>query len=267
MLSQSELREALDVASLAASEAADVLRKYWKQLSSVSSKTYPGDLVSEADKEAEEVAIACLHRHFPTYAILAEESGLREGKDHDFQWVIDPLDGTCNYVHSFPIYACSIALCYKRKPILGVIEDPQHDRIFYAAKGLGARCNGSLIQVSKAKNLSDALLLTGFARNHPEQMEYSCVESSKMLQVGHGIRHIGSAVMSLAYIANGMADVFWHRGLQPWDFAAGAVIIEEAGGRVSDLDGKDITLDSLSVFATNGCFHESVLETIRHCCC
>jgi myo-inositol-1(or 4)-monophosphatase len=253
--SQADLQRFLDVATEAALAGGAVLQHYWGNLSNIRQKGRPGDLVTEADKAAEQVVLAVLRRHFPEHAILAEESGSSGMRDSDLLWAVDPLDGTTNYTHQYPFCGCSVGLLIEGQPAVGAIFDPVHNDLFRAAKGLGATCNRQPIGVSHAESLADSLLVTGFAYDRRETIDNNYAEFCQLTQLTQGVRRGGAASIDLAYVACGRLDGYWERGLSPWDMAAGVVLVEEAGGKVTAYDQSPFDIESGRILATNGKIH------------
>ncbi|WP_404788047.1 inositol monophosphatase family protein [Altericista sp. CCNU0014] len=252
------LEEFLDIATEAALSAGAILQSFWGNLESVREKGRPGDLVTEADAAAEAAVITILKRHFPEHQILAEESGHQGDTVSRFLWAIDPLDGTTNYAHQYPFSATSIALLVDGVPQIGVIFDPFHQELFRAARGLGATRNRQSIHVSQTKILSHSLLVTGFAYDRRETADNNYAEFCHLTHLTQGVRRGGSASLDLAYVACGRLDGYWERGLSPWDIAAGIVLVEEAGGRVSAYDRLPLDLASGRILATNGYLHDAL---------
>lgn len=256
-------KDFLDIASQAAQKGGKILKKYWGKLKNVQEKKFSGDLVTEADKESEEVIISLLNRHYPNHTILSEESGLYKAKDKEFTWVIDPLDGTTNYTHQYPFVAVSIGLLWKSQPIVGAVFNPIIREMFLAAKGEGAFLNGKPIKVSKTKSLNQSLLATGFAYDRRDTLDNNYTEFCCLTHFSHGVRRAGSAALDLAYVAAGRLEGFWERGLNPWDIAAGVILIEEAGGKVTSYEGEDLILDSGRILASNGLIHENLILELK----
>lgn len=253
-----DLHRFLDIATEAALAAGGILQSYWGKLEGVEEKGRPGDLVTAADKAAEAEILTILHRHVPNHAILAEESGQQGGSDTPYLWAIDPLDGTTNFAHQYPFSAVSIGLLVNGISQVGVIFDPFHQELFRAARGLGATRNRQAIKVSTTPQLSQSLLVTGFAYDRRETVDNNYAEFCHFTHMTQGVRRGGSASIDLAYVACGRLDGYWERGLSPWDMAAGVVIVEEAGGRVTAYDGSPFDLRSGRILATNGALHEAM---------
>jgi myo-inositol-1(or 4)-monophosphatase len=216
------------------------------------------DLVTEADRASEALILERLRTHFPSHTIVAEESGLHD-KTSDYRWYVDPVDGTTNFAHGYPVYNVTLALEHKGDLIAGVVYDPTRDEMFMAERGSGAYLNNRRIQVSAAARAQDSLFATGF----PTQRRHRDVNVHffyQLAMVTHGIRRSGSAAIDLAYVACGRLDGFWEFGLSPWDMAAGKLLIEEAGGLVTDMKGRPHRLDSVHLLASNGKIHPDTLR-------
>ncbi len=245
------------VAEKAALEAgALLLRSYGKLKSSQIHTKSKNDFVTELDKRSEKLIIAAIRQSFPHHSIQGEESGLTEGEGA--LWIIDPLDGTANYIHQFPMFSVSIGIAVKGVLEAGVIYDPVHHELFSARRGGGAYLNKKPIHVSQVKDLSDALMTTGIPfRGRNRFDEY--ISSFKQISLASsGMRRGGSAALDLAYVACGRLDGFWEINLSSWDIAAGALIIQEAGGKVTDMWGKPGYLDSGDVLASNHKIHSQI---------
>ena len=220
------------------------------------------DFVSEVDHAAEEAIIGVLREAYPAHGILAEESGARDG-DAEFVWVIDPLDGTTNFLHGFPQYCVSIGLLHKGVPNQAVVFDPNRNELFTASKGVGAYLNDRRIRVSKVDKVEDALMGTGFPFREVGQLDdYLRMFRNVTLNCA-GVRRPGAAALDLAWVAAGRIDGFWEIGLSPWDMAAGALLVREAGGLIGDLDGNDTFLDSGRVVASNGKIFGALLQLLK----
>jgi myo-inositol-1(or 4)-monophosphatase len=217
------------------------------------------DLVTEADRASEKLVIERLRRHFPTHSIVAEESGGVAGESTDYCWYVDPLDGTTNFAHGFPMYNVTLALEKAGEIVAGVIFDPERNEMFTCERGAGARLNGAAIHVSGVASIDDALVATGF----PSRKRHQNVNVHfyyQLAMITHGVRRAGAAALDLAYVACGRLDAFWEFGLNPWDMAAGTLLIAEAGGKCSDMHGGPARLRGPHLLADNKLVHESVLE-------
>lgn len=251
-----QLQIFLDIATEAALAAGAVLQGYLGKLEdAVIEKGRPGDLVTAADKASEAVVLEIMHRHFPQHSILAEESGKIGNQDNEFLWAIDPLDGTTNYAHQYPFFAVSIGLLINGVPQVGVIYDPLHDELFRAAAGLGATRNRRPIKVSETSELSKSLLVSGFAYDRRETSDNNYAEFCHLTHLTQGVRRSGAASIDLAHVACGRVDGYWERGLAPWDIAAGIILLQEAGGKITAYDGTEVQIDSGRILATNGYIH------------
>jgi len=216
------------------------------------------DLVTEADRRSEALILERLRRLFPEHGIVAEESGSHPAAS-DYCWYVDPLDGTTNYAHGFPVYCVSMGLACREEVIAGVVFDPTHNDLYAAERGAGAFRNGGPIHVSRIDELSRSLVATGFppfGTNHGLNLEFY----SRFTRLSHGVRRAGSAALDLAWVAAGRFDGFWEMKLNPWDKAAGALLVAEAGGRVSDMHGGPFSLHGDEVLASNGLIHAQMLE-------
>ena len=216
------------------------------------------DLVTEADRASERLVIERLTQHYPSHAIVAEEGGGHESTS-GFRWYVDPLDGTTNFAHSFPCFNVTLALEQQDELIAGVIFDPINEELFTAEKGAGAFLNGNRIQVSKVAKLENALVATGF----PSRKRHLSINIHFYHQLGmatHGVRRCGSAAIDLAFVACGRLDAFWEFGLNPWDMAAGRLLVAEAGGTFSGMHGEPHQLRGPDLLVDNGLIHDEILE-------
>ncbi len=220
------------------------------------------NLVTEIDKGSEKLIIDIIKTHFPGHDILAEESGGKMGKQSDYRWIIDPLDGTTNFTHGFPVFCVSIGLEYKGELQLGVIYDPNFDELFTAEKGNGAYLNGKRISVSSIDSLAASLLVTGFPYNILENPNHAVEHFVKFLMKAQAVRRMGSAAIDLAYVAAGRYEGFWEVALHPWDVAAGALLVTEAGGTITDFQGGPFSIYKPEVLASNGAVHKEMMEAL-----
>ncbi len=220
------------------------------------------DFVSEVDHAAEDAIISVLKEAYPAHGFLAEESGYRD-KQAEYLWVIDPLDGTTNFLHGVPQYCVSIGLMHKGKPTQAVVFDPTRNELFTATKGAGAYLNDRRIRVSKVDRLEGALVSTGFPFKVIDHVDDYLQMLKNMMKTTSGVRRAGAAALDLAYVACGRYDGFWERGLSPWDMCAGALLIREAGGLVGDYEGNDGFLDKGEIIAANSKIFAALLKTLH----
>ena len=222
------------------------------------------DLVTAIDEESQRMLVERLSEWDSTAHILAEEGDLSVGAEHvdGFRWIIDPLDGTTNFTHGMPPYAVSIGLQHEGKMVVGVVLDVSRWELFTAIRGQGVFVNGIRAQVSDRRHLGESLLVTGFPYKRFESLDAFLALLGKMLQVSRGVRRTGAAAVDLAYVACGRFEGFFETGLMPWDLAAGSLLVEEGGGRVTDYAGEPDRLFGRQVLATNGAIHEAMLEIV-----
>ena len=244
----------------AAYNSGKILMKYYGKLKEVNKKGKI-DLLTIADLESEKKIVEIIKKSFPDHNILAEESGSLE-TDSPFRWIIDPLDGTTNYAHYLPLFCTSIALAYEDEILLGIVLNPAMEELFIAVKNHGAFLNGKPIKVSKSKELNDSILVTGFPYDLHEHIDQLISRFKQLLETAQAIRRFGSAAIDLCYVACGRFDGFWEQNLKPWDTAAGILIVEEAGGKVTNFSNKTFTIDQKEILATNGNIHEQVLKLL-----
>ncbi len=246
----------LDAAIEIAQEAGKILIEDFSRPLDIRYKGDEVDLVTQADQRSERAIVARLNQFFPGHAVAAEE-GTGQETASEFRWHVDPLDGTTNFAHGYPCFCVSIALAQRDTLLAGVIFDPYHNELFAGARGQGATFNGKKIAVSQNATVSTSLLCTGFpVRNRkltPNLQYYG-----EFTQRSHGVRRDGSAALDLACVAAGRFDGFWEFGLNKWDTAAGVLLVEEAGGKVSDFEGKPYQLGGPVILATNGLIHEEM---------
>jgi myo-inositol-1(or 4)-monophosphatase len=228
--------------------------------------TTKGDinLVTEADIAAENLIIDRIRSYYPQHGILAEESGEADsvkGKRSEWKWIIDPLDGTTNYAHGYPCFAVSIALEHSGELEIGVVYDPMRDEMFAAERGQGATLNGRKMRVSNVEDLSQAMVCTGFPYNVRERPDFAR-EFANFTMIAQAVRRDGSAALDLAYVACGRFDGFWEDGLSPWDIAAGALLISEARGKVTNYRSEKLDIYNEQVLASNGLIHEAMMRVL-----
>lgn len=242
-------------------DAGRVLLRYFNRTHRIEVKKGAG-IVTEADKAAEKLILKKIFRKFPKSSMIAEESG-EHHSGSDLCWVVDPLDGTSNYAHGFPWFSVSIGLYVKGRPVLGVVYHPILKETFYAEAGHGAFLDGRRIHVSTTGRMRDALLSTGFYYSRGDKLRSEVGVFGQMNEVALGVRRPGSAALDLAFVACGRFDGFWESGLSPWDVAAGFLIVEEAGGKVTDYRGLKTTMHGKQVVASNGKVHGRMLKLVR----
>lgn len=253
----------LHTAIYAAREAGTILLHHLGALREIEIKhDQEFNLVTEADRNAELRIVDILLTSFPDHGILGEEGGTRNTSSA-YTWLIDPLDGTTNYTHAFPIFSISIALEFNGELQLGVIYDPIRDEMFSAQRGKGAFLNGRRIRVSETTRIEKAMLVTGFPYNIRENPDFCYERFIGFLKEAQAIRRLGSAALDCAYVAAGRLDGFWEVSLQPWDKAAGHLLIEEAGGRVSDFSGATHDIYKLPFLGSNGRIHDHMLRVLE----
>jgi myo-inositol-1(or 4)-monophosphatase len=219
------------------------------------------DFVTEVDRSAEAAIIEIVQKSYPDHGILGEETGAIEGKE--YRWIIDPLDGTTNFIHGFPQYCVSIGVEHRGALTHGVVYDPIRDELFTASKGGGAFLNDRRIRVSKCSRLGDALVGTGFPFKELARVDLYLKQLKQLMEKSSGVRRAGAAALDLAYVACGRLDGFWELGLSPWDMAAGALLIQEAGGLVGDLEGDQSFLESGDVCAAAPKLFPALLQALR----
>ncbi len=252
----------LNIAVRAARAAGNVLLRYFDRVDTLTvDPKGKNDFVSEVDRASEQAIIQVLRKAYPDHAILAEESGGHKG--NDYQWVIDPLDGTTNYLHGFPQFSISIALKYRGVLECGVVYDPLREELFTASRGAGAQLNDRRLRVSQRKGLEGALLGTGFPFRDQRHLDAYLGMFKTLIKDTAGIRRPGSAALDFAYVAAGRLDGFWELGLAEWDFAAGALLVREAGGTVSDIGGGERHFATGNVVAGGLKVHAAIVQAIR----
>lgn len=253
----------LNIAVRAARAAGNQILRYVDRVDAVRvSVKQRNDFVSEVDQLAEQEIIRVLRKAYPGHAILGEESGAQTGSD-DYTWIIDPLDGTTNFLHGFPQFAVSVAVQHRGQIEQGVIYDPLRNELFTATRGSGAQLNDRRLRITRKEGLEGALLGTGFPFRDARYLDAYLAMFRELLPPTAGIRRAGSAALDLAYVAAARLDGFWEIGLKPWDMAAGVLMIQEAGGTVSDFAGGKAYLDSGNVTAGAPKVHAQILKAIR----
>lgn len=259
----SELAAARAALSEALDEAGDVLkRRFGRVRARLKGRA---NLVTEADLASQKAVVRVLKRRCPGHDWRCEEDEARD-TGSDFVWVVDPLDGTTNYAHGYPSSCVSVGLLHRGRPLLGGVQDPFRGERFTAERGKGARLNGRTIKVSSPRRLSDSLFITGFAYDRAEKSRYYVELYRRFMIAGHDVRRSGAAALDLAWIAAGRAEGFWEFGLSPWDVAAGRLLVEEAGGKVTDFSGRGwerLEDYGAQTLAANGRVHGDMLALIK----
>lgn len=253
----------LEIAIRAAKEAGELLRTHLGRRIEVTHKG-PIDLVTEVDLASETLIKNLITTYYPRHTVLGEEEGL-SGAEHggDYRWIVDPLDGTTNYAHGYPCFCVSIGVECRGEVIIGVVYDPMRDELFVAEKGSGALLNNRRIDVSATRPLKQALLVTGFPYDISRE-EFTNLEHFRNFSLyGQAVRRDGSAALNLCYMACGRFDGFWELGLKPWDMAAGTLIVSEAGGRLSRLDGSPFDIYTSECLASNGLIHDEMIDVLN----
>lgn len=251
----------LAVATEIALRAGAVVRARFADVHEEGHKGHAGNLVTETDHASEAFIVSQLAAAFPEHAIRAEEG--RGGGDRPIVWVVDPLDGTNNFAHGFPVFAVSLAATAGDAVLVGATYDPLRDELFAARRGGGARLNGAELSVSARRRLAEALVATGFPYDKATNPDNNLAEFAAVTPHLRGVRRAGSAALDLAYVAAGRLDAYWERGTAAWDVAAGILLVEEAGGRVTDYEGRPARLQGGRFVASNGRVHDELLERLR----
>ncbi|MFA6989983.1 MAG: inositol monophosphatase family protein [Candidatus Gastranaerophilaceae bacterium] len=271
----SDILKFLEVAKAASLEAGKIHMEFFDKTKDISYKCNKFDLVTNVDKSSEKIIESIIMENFPEHAILGEEEGIKGDKSSEYLWIVDPLDGTTNYTHNFPHFAVSIGMYHYGKPCIGVIYDSFKKEMFYAAKGEGAYLNYPVIEseakqstkdkkimVTEVAKIENALLATGFPYSREGIMEENLAYFKEFLYQAQAVRRPGSASLDLAYVACGRLDGFWELNLSPWDVAAGVCIIEEAGGKVSNIASETFDYNTKNIIASNAAIHKQIEEII-----
>lgn len=253
---------ALQTAKRAAKEGRKVLEKYYGNIKQIDEKLHAG-LVSEADKESEKTIVRVLREDFPEINVLGEEGGLQKTSDSSNMWVIDPLDGTTNYIHMYPYYCISIGLKFDNKVQVGVVEVPLLNRTYWAVRGQGAFVDDRRLRVRQVEQFRDTLLATGFFVSPRVDLDRQTQIFKKCVEQVRGVRRNGSAALELCFVAEGCLDGFWEFGLNPWDTAAGVLLIEEAGGLISNDKGQPFNLEDNGLVVGNKVAHDNILKLLQ----
>ena len=260
-----EIYTILEVAILAARQGGAILLDYAKKGFEIHRKGQSINLVTEADLHSEKAVIHTIHQAFPDHQILSEEQGLQDIPTHPIKWIVDPLDGTTNFTHGFPMYNVSIGVEYQGTCLIGVVYDPTRDELFVGQQGKGATLNGTPIHVSLTPKLNEALLTTGFAYDVHTAKDNNLKEFCAFTVRARGMRRTGTAAIDLCYIAAGRLDGFWELQLNPWDTAAGKVIVEEAGGKITNYAGEPYSIYGHTLIASNGLIHQEMIDVLKSC--
>jgi myo-inositol-1(or 4)-monophosphatase len=255
------MEKVTETAIRAAREAGSLMRE---RLGKIRDIDYKGafNIVTDVDKGAERIILDILNSEFPDYSVLAEEGGAT-GTGAERRWLIDPLDGTTNYAHSYPFFCVSIGLEDAGKMVSGVVYNPIADELFWAETGKGAWLNQHQLKVSKVSALSESLLATGFPYDTAKAFDNNMARFMTLTNLSHGVRRDGAAALDFCFVAAGRLDGFWEAKLSPWDMAAGSIIVKEAGGEISDFGGAPFDVTTAHVLATNGLIHEQVLTVLK----
>ena len=262
-ISINETDDLTQTAIRVARQGGAILQDYAQKGFSIHSKGEAINLVTEADLQSEQAIIQSIRKTFPEHQILSEEQGLQNIPQHPIKWIIDPLDGTVNFAHGFPLYNVSIGVEYQGTCVIGVIYDPTRNELFLGQQGRGATLNGTPIHVSATPKLEQSLLTTGFAYDIHTATNNNLKEFCAFAVRAGGMRRTGTAAIDLAYIACGRLDGFWELQLKPWDTAAGKVIVEEAGGKITNYAGDPYSIYGKTILATNTLIHSDMLEVLK----
>lgn len=263
-----DLNLALQIGLEAVAAGREVLLKYFGQLTKVEEKLHAG-LVSEADVESEAIIFKHLRDKFPEFSLLGEEGAFKQNLksykkgSEKGRWILDPLDGTTNYVHGFPIFCISLALEYDNQVVLGIVNMPKLGMTYHAVQGQGAFVNARRIEVAKRANLNQALLATGFFPDDTEALKEQIEIFSKVVPKARGVRRAGAAAYDLCLVAEGVYDAYWEKNLKPWDTAAGKILVEEAGGKVMTYQGTPYTIASDSIIAASPAMYPIIQSLIQ----
>ena len=243
-------------------EAGEIQKSYFGKISKYDSKSTKADLVSKADLESEKLIINRIKETFPSHNILSEEIG-KINNNSNYQWVIDPLDGTTNFLHNLPIYAVSIGLRKNNKTICGVVYNPAANKCFYSEHKKGSFLNNVMIKPTSCNTLSESLLVTGFPYVKDKKYDESFNIFKEFYDNSRGMRRLGAAALDLCFVAMGRFDGFYEFGLQPWDICAGALILEEAGGVVTDWNNAEYPNSGIRILGTNGKIHKQMIKILN----
>ncbi len=250
-----------DIISIAR-EAGEIIRNGFGTDFNIEYKTNESNLVTEIDKASEKLITEFIKKKYPTHGILAEEGGETRNTS-EYVWVVDPLDGTTNFAHGLPIFSVSIGVQKDNKTIAGTVYDVMNNIVYSSESGSGAFANDRKLSVSKNGNLSHAVLVTGFPYNIYENPETALEKFAALIKASRAVRRLGSAAIDLCYVARGVFDGFWEVQLNPWDMCAGKLIVEEAGGVVTDFAGNEINIFTKKILASNGFVHKEMMKILN----
>lgn len=256
-----DLNHIQDVAVKAAKSAAELILTA-NELPKVANYKSKADLVTKTDTESEQLICKMISENFPNHGILAEESGAHY-PNSDYQWIIDPLDGTTNFVHNYPAFAISIGVYYKHKPMVACIIELPVYHIYTAVRNQRAYCDGSMISVSAVNELDKSLLVTGFGYNHDVLWERNMELFKRFTDTTQGVRRLGAAAVDLCHVACGKVDGFWEFDLKPWDTAAGILLVLEAGGKITQTNGSAFSIFDNQILASNALIHKEMMQIIN----
>ncbi len=256
-----DLKKYIEVLEEAAEESSRILLENYDTDFKISRKKHYSDLVTEVDKKSEARIIEVIHSHFPEHNVLSEEIG-NLNMSSDYVWIVDPIDGTVNYAHSVPIFCISIGLEIKKEISLGMVYNPVSGEKFFSEKGKGAYLGEKKISVSDTEHLKDGLLVTGFPYGAWDNTDHCIDHFNNFIKFGLPIRRLGSAALDMCYVACGRFEGFWEVSLNPWDVAAGYLILNEAGGKLTDFTGNRYSIYNKQIVATNGKIHKEMLEVL-----
>lgn len=252
----------LDKVIYIAREAGEILRSGFGKNFMIEYKTNVANLVTEFDKKSEKTIIDFIKKEYPAHSVLAEESGMHDSSS-EYLWVIDPLDGTTNFAHGLPIFSVSIGVQKNGEMICGVVYDVMRDAMYSAEKGSGSFCNGRKLSVSTNDDLHKSVLVTGFPYNVHENPDFAYERFAAFLRVARAVRRLGSAAIDMSYVAEGVFDGFWEVSLNSWDMAAGIILIEEAGGKITDFEGNPTNIFGKQILTSNGKVHSAMIDVLR----
>ncbi len=247
----------------ATQEAGKIIQQYFNGVFKIDHKESVNNLVTEVDKLSEDRIIDVIRAVYPAHTIISEEVG-EMIKVSEYQWIIDPIDGTVNFAHGIPLCCVSIGLMHNNQLLMGAVYNPMMNELFFAERGKGATLNGEPIRVSTKKDFSTACLVTGFPYKWPDNTEHPIKVFERIVMQGLPVRRLGSAAIDLCWVACGRFDGFWEYNLNSWDVAAGYLVLQEAGGRITDFDGAEYNVFEKETLATNGLIHDQMLRLIRN---